>query len=118
MRRAIHTLKGDSAACGFQKLSEIAHELEDVLSLQIGQAQGAKLAEVVLSAVDTFESMLSAYQTSAGTASAGRLRSLIHDLLSDSPDAQTFLNECARSPFKPRFRLERVRTADDLRSAA
>ena len=33
VRRAVHTLKGDSAACGFQKLSEITHELEDVLSL-------------------------------------------------------------------------------------
>ena len=36
VRRAVHTLKGDSAACGFHKLSEIAHELEDVLTLQIG----------------------------------------------------------------------------------
>ena len=42
VRRAVHTLKGDSAACGFQKLSEIAHELEDVLSLQISQTHGAK----------------------------------------------------------------------------
>jgi len=62
VRRAVHTLKGDSAACGFNKLSEIAHELEDVLSLQVAQSRGPKLAEVVLSAVDTFESMLSAYQ--------------------------------------------------------
>ena len=28
VRRAVHTLKGDSAACGFHKLSELAHELE------------------------------------------------------------------------------------------
>jgi two-component system, chemotaxis family, sensor kinase CheA len=27
VRRAVHTLKGDSAACGFTKLSEISHEL-------------------------------------------------------------------------------------------
>ena len=26
VRRVVHTLKGDSAACGFTKLSEIAHE--------------------------------------------------------------------------------------------
>jgi len=31
VRRAVHTLKGDSAACGFNKLSEIAHELEDIV---------------------------------------------------------------------------------------
>ena len=33
VRRVIHTLKGDSAACGFTKLSELAHEFEDVLRL-------------------------------------------------------------------------------------
>jgi len=81
VRRAIHTLKGDSAACGFQKLSEIAHELEDVLSLQISQTQGAKLAEVVLTAVDTFESMLSAYQRQLEPPTPAPLRALIHELL-------------------------------------
>jgi len=50
VRRAVHTLKGDSAACGFQKLSEIAHELEDILTLQIGQTHGGKLAERTTSA--------------------------------------------------------------------
>ncbi|PYU59162.1 MAG: hypothetical protein DMG55_14385 [Acidobacteria bacterium] len=25
VRRAVHTLKGDSAACGFHKLSELSH---------------------------------------------------------------------------------------------
>ena len=87
LRRAIHTLKGDSAACGFQLLSEIAHELEDVLSLQIGQTQGPKLAEVVLSAVDTFEGMLSAYQRRLEPPSPAPLRSLIHNLL-ESPNAK------------------------------
>ena len=81
VRRAVHTLKGDSAACGFQKLSEIAHELEDVLSWQISQTHGTKLAEVVLAAVDTFESMLSAYQKQAEPPSTDPLRALIHHLL-------------------------------------
>ena len=97
VRRAVHTLKGDSAACGFQKLSEIAHELEDVLSWQITQTHGTKLAEVVLAAVDTFESMLSAYQRQAEPPSSDPLRALIHHLLQspgrgqsagDSPAAQ------------------------------
>jgi len=81
VRRAVHTLKGDSAACGFQKLSEIAHELEDVLTLQVGRTHGCKLAEVVLSAVDTFESMLSAYQKHTEPTSPGPLRALIQKLL-------------------------------------
>jgi len=44
VRRAVHTLKGDSAACGFHKLSELAHELEDALSPQMGQSAGSRLA--------------------------------------------------------------------------
>ncbi len=88
VRRAVHTLKGDSAACGFSKLSEIAHELEDVLSPQIALAQGAKLAEVVFSAVDTFESMLSAYQKQLEPPPPVTLRSLIQDMLSGSQETQ------------------------------
>src|ERR1700676_5740909 len=76
VRRAIHTLKGDAAACGFSKLSELAHELEDILSPQIGTSHGQQLAEVVLSAVDTFESMLSAYQKDAEPQTAAPLRVL------------------------------------------
>src|SRR2546422_7894129 len=38
VRRVVHTLKGDSAACGFQALSELAHEFEDVLSPKIGKS--------------------------------------------------------------------------------
>jgi len=81
VRRAVHTLKGDSAACGFTKLSEISHELEDVLTLQVAQTHGPAVAEVVLSAVDLFESMLSAYQKQIEPPPADALRPLIHKLL-------------------------------------
>ncbi len=81
VRRAVHTLKGDSAACGFHKLSEIAHELEDVLSPQTGQTHGAKFAELVLNAADTFENMLSAYQKEVEPPSTEPIRKLIHALL-------------------------------------
>lgn len=89
VRRAVHTLKGDSAACGFNKLSEIAHELEDILSLQVAQAHGPKLAEVVLSAVDTFESMLSSYQKQVDPPPPAHLRALIHGLLDSPAKGQT-----------------------------
>lgn len=81
VRRAVHTLKGDSAACGFQGLSEIAHELEDVLSFKVAQSHGANLAEIVLAAVDTFEGMLGAYQKQQEPPSPGPLRELIQRLL-------------------------------------
>ena len=81
VRRAVHTLKGDSAACGYYELSELAHELEDVLSPQVGQARGAKLAEVVLEAADSFSAMLAAYQRNIVPPPADALRSLIRTLL-------------------------------------
>src|SRR4029077_767106 len=62
VRRAVHTLKGDSAACGFHKLSELAHELEDVLTPQVAEARGGNLAEWFLVAADSFASMLAAYR--------------------------------------------------------
>jgi two-component system, chemotaxis family, sensor kinase CheA len=89
VRRAVHTLKGDSAACGFHKLSELAHELEDVLSPQLmSQGRGPKLAEVVLEAADTFESMLAAYQRGSEPPSSDPLRGVIKALLANpaTPD--------------------------------
>ena len=81
VRRAVHTLKGDSAASGFQKLSELAHELEDVLTPQVGQKHGARFAEVVLSAADTFEAMLAAYQRNKKLPSLDTIHELIRSLL-------------------------------------
>ncbi|MGC1490434.1 MAG: chemotaxis protein CheA [Candidatus Acidiferrum sp.] len=81
VRRAVHTLKGDSAACGFHKLSELAHELEDVLTPQVAQKHGARFAEVVLAAADSFEAMLGAYQRNKKLPSLDTLHGLIHGLL-------------------------------------
>jgi len=102
VRRAVHTLKGDSAACGFQKLSEIAHELEDILTLQIGQTHGNGLAEVVLAAVDTFESMLSAYQKQLDPPPATSLRVLIQRLL-QSPSSPQSSGESAQGEVAATF---------------
>jgi two-component system, chemotaxis family, sensor kinase CheA len=85
VRRAVHTLKGDSAACGFQKLSELAHELEDVLSPQIAQSRGAQLAEVVLSAADSFEAMLAAYKRRVEPPAVDALHAMIRSLLESAP---------------------------------
>ena len=64
VRRTVHTLKGDSAACGYTELSETAHALEEVLRPEIAAVSKQALAEVVLIAADTFSSMLSAYRGS------------------------------------------------------
>ena len=81
VRRAVHTLKGDSAACGFHQLSELAHELEDVLSVDIGRAAGSRLADVVLVAADSFGALLSAYQRNLELPSTDSLRAMVRGLL-------------------------------------
>jgi len=48
VRRAMHTLKGDSAACGFRELSELAHGLEDLLTPALVIERGEAVAEIVL----------------------------------------------------------------------
>jgi len=61
LRRIVHTLKGDAAACGYRELSEVAHELEDALALESAAAH-ASLAEVAFTAADLFSAMLAAYR--------------------------------------------------------
>jgi len=61
LRRTVHTLKGDAAACGFRELSELAHEFEDVLMLE-NAAAAAAVPEVALRAADLFTALLAAYR--------------------------------------------------------
>src|SRR5262249_2507717 len=82
VRRTVHTLKGDSAACGFQELSELAHQLEDLLTPEIAESSGGALAEAVLIAADTFSSMLSAYRGKLQPPSGEELRQQILALTS------------------------------------
>lgn len=81
VRRAVHTLKGDSAACGYRALSELAHELEDVLVPELAKESGALIAEVVLTAADTFHEMLAAYRNNLQPPSGDALRDHINKLL-------------------------------------
>ena len=57
IRRTVHTLKGDSAACGLRELSELAHQFEDALSLD-GSATQAAVAEIAFAAADLFAEMI------------------------------------------------------------
>jgi two-component system chemotaxis sensor kinase CheA len=80
IRRAVHTLKGDAAACGFAKLSELSHGLEDALTPQMVQTRGPAVAEVVLAAADNFGSMLSAYERNVEPPSVAHLESMMSAL--------------------------------------
>ena len=62
LRRSVHTLKGDSAACGYKELSELAHNVEDVLTADAAARDGESLVELVLLAADIFTQMLNGYR--------------------------------------------------------
>jgi two-component system, chemotaxis family, sensor kinase CheA len=87
VRRAVHTLKGDSAACGYRELSELAHDLEDVLTPELAQQNAGLIAEVILTAADTFHEMLAAYRGDLQPPAGGALREHIRRLL-NKPAAQ------------------------------
>ncbi len=80
IRRTVHTLKGDAAACGFRELSELAHEFEDVLAVEGSAATHGEVAEVALAAADVFEAMLHAYRKGRKVKPAETLRARIHKL--------------------------------------
>ena len=89
VRRIVHTLKGDSAACGFQELSELAHMLEDALTPEVAAFAKASLANVVLMAADAFTSMISAYrgnlQAPAGDELTAQIEALTHKPATNVP---------------------------------
>jgi len=85
VRRTVHTLKGDSAACGYTELSELAHALEEVLKPEIAVLSKNALAEVVLIAADTFSSMLSAYRGNMQPPAGEELRHQIISLTRKRP---------------------------------
>src|SRR5947209_19566485 len=62
--RTVHTLKGDSAACGLRELSELAHQFEDALSLEGLQNQAA-VTDIAFATADIFTDMIAAYRKNA-----------------------------------------------------
>ena len=81
VRRAMHTLKGDSAACGFQELSKLAHELEDLFTPELVAERGAVIAEIVLASADSFHAMLGSYRGNMARPDISELRAHIRKLV-------------------------------------
>ena len=79
IRRAVHTLKGDAAACGLRELSELAHQFEDALSLEGAVAHSA-VAEIAFTAADVFVEMIAAYRRGTKLPSTKALSKKIEDL--------------------------------------
>ncbi|MGH9503588.1 MAG: chemotaxis protein CheA [Terriglobales bacterium] len=79
IRRIVHTLKGDAAACGFRELSNAAHELEDALAPESTSSHD-RLAEIAFAAADTFGAMLAAYQRKGKLPSSAPLAKMVREL--------------------------------------
>jgi two-component system, chemotaxis family, sensor kinase CheA len=95
IRRTVHTLKGDAAACGFQELSELAHMLEDALAVEVVTASKMSLAELGFTAADTFGAMLTAYRQESPLPEDWPLRQMVLQLASGT---ETRLSSGARKP--------------------
>ena len=87
VRRAMHTLKGDAAACGFRQLSELAHDIEDVLTPTLVTERGDVVAEIVLSAADSFHAMLGAHRGNLQPPDITELRTHIRSLAENPKSA-------------------------------
>jgi two-component system, chemotaxis family, sensor kinase CheA len=79
IRRVVHTLKGDAAACGYRELSELAHQLEDALAVDSAAAH-SQLPQVALTAADTLGAMIAAYRRGARPPSGKSLQTMIREL--------------------------------------
>jgi two-component system, chemotaxis family, sensor kinase CheA len=87
VRRAVHTLKGDSAACGFTAISSFAHKIEDVLTPEVAEAHGVRLAEVVLAAADAFDALLKACRHQTEPPTLDHILAMARELMSAEPVA-------------------------------
>src|SRR4029077_1072770 len=96
IRRTVHTLKGDSAACGLRELSELAHQFEDALSLETAAGHGA-VAEIAFAAADVFAEMLAAYHSGEKLPATAGLRKKIEELMS-APAAKKSRRRKTKAP--------------------
>jgi two-component system chemotaxis sensor kinase CheA len=87
LRRSVHTLKGDSAACGYKELSELAHVVEDVLNPEVAARDGDALVEVVLIVADSFDNLLAAFRNDLQPPSTAPIYRLIEALRNPQPQA-------------------------------
>ncbi|HZC25369.1 MAG TPA: chemotaxis protein CheA [Candidatus Binatia bacterium] len=99
IRRTVHTLKGDSAACGLRELSELAHQFEDALSME-GSATQTAVAEIAFATADLFAEMIAAYRKGTKTPSTKKLSKRIEELTSSPAAKKSRGRKKAKAPVK------------------
>ncbi len=87
LRRSVHTLKGDAAACGYKDLSELAHAVEDVLTPETAARDGEALADLVMVCADVFDNLLAAYRNELQPPTTEAVFALIEAIRNPHPEA-------------------------------
>lgn len=103
LRRIVHTLKGDAAACGYRELSELAHEFEDVLALKTNDAI---IPEVALRAADVFGGLIHAYRAGEKLPDLKPLRDEIARLANPTPESSA-PQEAARTETESKKKIRK-----------
>jgi two-component system chemotaxis sensor kinase CheA len=111
IRRTVHTLKGDSAACGLRELSELAHQFEDALSLE-GTATQAAVAEIAFAAADVFAGMIAAYRSNGKMPSSKALSKKIADLTAAPAPEKEKTRRTKKTASKSSLKTTTAKTAE------
>ena len=117
IRRTVHTLKGDSAACGLRELSELAHQFEDALSLE-GAITQAAVSEIAFEAADVFTDMIAAYHGGTKLPSTRSLSKKIADLTAVPTTSKTRRTKKASGKTAAGKAVEKTSTAKTSTKAA
>jgi len=96
IRRTVHTLKGDSAACGLRELSELAHQFEDALSLE-GSASHSAVAEIAFATADIFTEMIAAYRKGTKLPATKVLSKKIQELTAEPKISKTRAGKASKT---------------------
>ena len=117
IRRTVHTLKGDSAACGLRELSELAHQFEDALSLE-GTASHAAVAEIAFATADVFAEMIAAYRKGTRLPATKTLSKKIQELTTAPKNSKTRTKKTAVRSGKTRESSSKAATSKGSNKSA
>jgi two-component system chemotaxis sensor kinase CheA len=110
IRRTVHTLKGDAAACGFRELSDLAHMMEDALAVEDVSALGS-LAELAFMAADVFAAMLVAYRQQSALPDPMPLQKMVQNLAGGTKENATTPRPSGREVSWTEYELRLADTA-------
>lgn len=113
IRRTVHTLKGDAAACGFKDLSDLSHLMEDALAVEDISAT-VSLAELAFTAADVFAAMLVAYRQQIALPDSAPLRKMVEKLAGNKSEMAAAPKPSGRDVAWTEYEL---RSADGARDA-